>query len=215
MISHGAFRDCTQLLAVYYKEDGEYTIEDEAFMGCSSLKSIDITGKPGAHAFAGCTSLDSVNFRNGSVVKIAEGVFYGCISLKDICLPEGLEEIGESAFEGCGLKKITFPSTLKKIGKSAFASCIHLEEIEFLNISNLKEIQTLAFRGLSTCNHVGAPVPSLKYIRVGKRKFTVKEFTEEYKDLLKENGIFDYPYYHETKSVLNTLLDSLFNGFQD
>lgn len=212
VISHGAFRDCTQLLAVNYKEDGEYTIEDEAFMGCSSLKSIDITGKPGAYAFAGCTSLDSVNFRNGSVVKIAEGVFCGCISLEDICLPEGLEEIGESAFEGCGLKKITFPSTLKKIGKSAFASCIHLEEIEFLNISNLKEIQTLAFRGLSTCNHVGAPVPSLKYIRVGKRKFTVKEFTEEYKDLLKENGIFDYPYYHETKSVLNTLLDSLFNG---
>ena len=44
-----------------------------------------------------------------------------CKELTDIILPEGLLEIGESAFYKCNLlAAVTLPQTLEKIGDGAF-----------------------------------------------------------------------------------------------
>ena len=44
-----------------------------------------------------------------------------CHSLKRITIPKGVEEIGESAFEGCNkLEKVIIPKSVKHIGQNAF-----------------------------------------------------------------------------------------------
>ena len=53
-------------------------------------------------------------------------------SLISVTLPEGAEEIGESAFEGCSaLEKIELPDSLTVIGDSAFCMCRSLNGVNF------------------------------------------------------------------------------------
>ena len=65
------------------------------------------------------------------VKKIDASAFWGYGNfLVSITLPEGITEIGESAFSGCyRLSDITLPSTLTEIGGNAFVSCTSLIEI--------------------------------------------------------------------------------------
>ena len=47
-----------------------------------------------------------------------------CNSLRRITIPEGVEEIGESAFQGCSkLEKVVIPKSVKSIGQNAFKGC--------------------------------------------------------------------------------------------
>lgn len=72
--------------------------------------------------------------------------FRKCERLEEIRLPDGLEEISNSAFENCGkLKKVQLPATLRRIGARAFAGCKSLEEIELPN--GLEIIGNSAFEG--------------------------------------------------------------------
>lgn len=58
-----------------------------------------------------------------TVKEIQSETFYMCKRLRYIRLPDSLEEIGNSAFEGSGLESIDFPAELKKIGDKAFYHC--------------------------------------------------------------------------------------------
>ncbi len=59
------------------------------------------------NAFAGCTKLKSVEFPN-TTNSIGEKSFYGCSSLSSIVLPESLYGIADNAFVGCtSLKSVT------------------------------------------------------------------------------------------------------------
>ena len=56
-----------------------------------------------------------------SVTHIGDDAFFNMAALDSVILHEGLQYIGESAFECVsGLKQITLPSTIKKIGFRAF-----------------------------------------------------------------------------------------------
>lgn len=71
---------------------------------------------------------------------IQKNAFRGMIvdsELTELELPEGLEEIQESAFDDCpSLKTIVIPSTLKTIGKDAFHLCTGLERFKLEKESN-------------------------------------------------------------------------------
>ena len=63
--------------------------------------------------------------------KIKNGVLEG-YEAENIVLPEGLTEIGSSAFEGCtSISGVDFAnnSDLKMIGDSSFKGCVHLKSI--------------------------------------------------------------------------------------
>lgn len=65
------------------------------------------------------------------VEKIGGWAFNDAI-LTQIDLPDGLLEIGSSAFNGCdSLTGIEFPSTLRSIGMSAFEGCSNLTSLSF------------------------------------------------------------------------------------
>ncbi len=49
--------------------------------------------------------------------------------VSEITLPEGLEIIGKSAFDGCSFQTVKLPSTLKRIEANAFFDCYKLTDI--------------------------------------------------------------------------------------
>ena len=65
-------------------------------------------------------------------------------SIMSIIIPDGIEVIGEDAFNGCGLiREVHLPQSVKSIGISAFQECKYLSKINLPE--GLKEIDDWAF----------------------------------------------------------------------
>ena len=104
-----AFKGNTQITT--FKELTEFSkiteIPDEAFMGCSSLKSIA--------------------FPYG-VRRIGNSAFEGCSVFTMPSLSSNLKEFGDRAFYGCdGLTTVGINVYIKKIGNGAFGNCSSLK----------------------------------------------------------------------------------------
>lgn len=56
----------------------------------------------------------------GTIKDIPNYSFYACSKLSEVVFNEGLETIGQHAFESCKFTKLTIPSTCTSIGTSAF-----------------------------------------------------------------------------------------------
>ena len=89
----------------------------------------------GESAFDGCKYLTSVNLQACDKLKtIGKQAFYGVGKNSEsdpfaLVLPEGLEEIGASAFGAAYISSVTLPSTLKEIGNNGFYLCENLKTI--------------------------------------------------------------------------------------
>lgn len=95
---------------------------------------------------------DSVPFYmfNCAVVAIDDGAFYKCDSLSgNLVIPQTVRSIGNSAFQKCtGIESVSFPEGLQFIGEQAFDGCSRLAGQ--LNLPpNLKTLPDGAFRNCS------------------------------------------------------------------
>lgn len=102
-------------------------------------------------------------------IKKRQNGSYAVVALKDksemtVFVPEGVEDIGEGAFEGSDVIEVTLPEGLIKIGKRAFADCESLEKINFP--STLRIISDEAFSGCTSLD-----VDSPENIKVGTDAF--------------------------------------------
>ncbi len=138
------FKDCSSLKTIV-KSTAIGTAYDRAFMGCSSLEEIDISGMHvvGDNVFSGCTSLKTV--KTNRFTAIGNGMFANldyvypyysyvtgewevrqkdydaCTSLESITL-NGYS-VGKGAFENCSaLATVNFGENVKSIGERAFAN---------------------------------------------------------------------------------------------
>ena len=177
-IGFTAFRMCMGLENVVFEGNSNLTnIGMYSFMGCSSLKTINLEDTKleeigwGAlsetaieeitlpstlktidvYAFEGCSSLRTVDFgANSQLTSIGEGVFGDCSSLTSITIPDSVTSIGEYAFRDCSsLETVNFGenSQLTSIGYSAFNNCSSLTSIAIP--SGVTSIGSYAFSG---CN---------------------------------------------------------------
>ena len=64
--------------------------------------------------------------------KIGSNAFLSCKRLTEISIPDGVEEIGRSAFNSCDFSLVVIPSSVKKIDDDAFANNKMLMEVFFL-----------------------------------------------------------------------------------
>ena len=104
----------------------------------SSLASLSITGKTdfnsiasiGAEAFSGCTDFTTIVLPAG-MTSIPEAMFKGT-AITEVLIPENIESISASAFEGCAkLTNLLIPSKVKEIGAKAFYGCTALKTIKY------------------------------------------------------------------------------------
>ena len=76
--------------------------------------------------------LREVVFEEGSALrKIGQSAFQSCSNLKRICLPDGLERIGNACFLCSSLEEIAIPSSVTVIGNGAFSYCEGLKKVTF------------------------------------------------------------------------------------
>ena len=127
-ISQSLFNYC-QKLAVVHGGKNVKIVDQSAFAGCDSLRSIsDITPVTiNSSAFYNCRKLESLNFSR--IKSIGYESFYQCYGLKEADLTT-LTSIDRRSFIGCtGLKKVTFGNGITTIKSSAFYCCHALEEV--------------------------------------------------------------------------------------
>ena len=76
------------------------------------------------------TSFNELQYFTG-LTAIGDRAFSESSHLTSVQLPEGLERIGESAFDRTALETIHFPVTLTSVGATAFQACENLTSIDF------------------------------------------------------------------------------------
>ena len=144
-------------------EEGVYYLGDGMFSGCTSLKSVSLSGTAcGDNTFKNCTNLTDVSLGEG-MNWIGTGMFEGCTSLKTITLPSTLQTISDRAFAGCTkLKEITVPENVTWIGGYAFQGCTSLKTAD---IKSCETIAAYAFDGCTALESVNLP-DNLRYVDI-------------------------------------------------
>ena len=116
--------------------DGKYA-EAESLVGSptkiklsSSFNTLPVKGiKAGAFQKS---SLVTVIIPEG-IEDIGLSSFEGCFSLKDAVLPDSLKTIGTSAFKNCkALSKIVIPKGVERINNGAFDGCDALTDVYYM-----------------------------------------------------------------------------------
>ena len=131
----------------YVIPEGVQVISNWAFFNCKKLTSVDLpvnlkTISYGA--FAGCSGLKKLKYPD-SLLTISAFAFSECVNICDtLILPNGLKNIGASAFYNCGkINYVSLPSTIEDIPSMCFADCANLTKV-ILPLS-LKTIGEAAF----------------------------------------------------------------------
>lgn len=135
------------------------SIGKEAFAGCTSLNSVEISEGVSsltidASAFYGCKALNSIYLPSG-VTRIEEQAFADCSSLAYVTLSDGLTYIGDYAFGALQkLSSITIPTTVTSMGMAVFYNCRHLSKIIWnaKHCSDFTGARTSPFSVSSYCN---------------------------------------------------------------
>lgn len=88
--------------------------------------------------------LDPDNLEGDHLTTIPKNAFQSCANLSTVRIPNGVESIGENAFEKCPFEAISLPNTLTSIGSTAFGSCTNLKSITIP--ASVKNIGPSAFQ---------------------------------------------------------------------
>ena len=191
-IGDGTFYYCDDLTSVTIP-DSVTSIGERAFYNCSGLTSVtmpDSVTRIGSSAFDGCYKWNETiinisdiaawctNALNGAlrgqrrlflggeelfdlqipegVTNIGESAFEDCSSLTSVTIPDSVTSIGSSAFYGCSkLTSVTIPDSVTSIGDSTFYNCSGLTSVTIPN--SVTSIETWAFNGCSGLTSVTIP----------------------------------------------------------
>lgn len=133
-VGKGAFYSCTDLVSAQIDADLD-KIPEDLFVYCSNLKTVNLPANItsiGADAFNCCPIENTLTIP--SKVKTIGARAFSYAKINQLSLPEGLEEIGQAAFNNiAGLTEIVLPASMKKLADAAFYwSASYLTKITFL-----------------------------------------------------------------------------------
>ncbi len=150
---------CAFTYTPWYQECREeyLVVGDGILIKCNvSPAMIDLSGK-------GIRAIGNSAFWNAEAAGEATDYGYHYASYLDaITIPEGIEEIGTSAFSGCAaLKEVVLPSTVKVIGENAFNVFANgytaPTNVIFSACTNLTKIGSYAFYGCEGIKALNIP----------------------------------------------------------
>lgn len=148
--SEDEFPSGSYILDYKLSSDGTYYTVTCAAMDTESrvLIPAEHEGKPvkalGADAFGGFGNyLLAVSMPEG-LTEIGESAFFMCTSLEKITVPATVKTIGDKAFSYCrGLTEVTIPDGVQTLGQNAFLQCDGLKTINIAG--SVKTISAYAF----------------------------------------------------------------------
>lgn len=139
-IAERAFSGCIDLKAIILPQSLEH-IDNDAFVGCTSLQSVVIPKNVtfvGRSLFSNCNQLKSITVEKGNkrydsrqncnaiIETESNKLIAACIGTH---LIEGIEEIGEYAFDGVSLYDLHIPKSVTSAEQWAFSGCNNLKSI--------------------------------------------------------------------------------------
>lgn len=155
MFSNGEVSSCLTNITI---PDSVTSIEQGAFIGCSSLTSVTFGNSVtsiGVSAFNSCTGLTSINIPD-SVTSIGDNAFDSCFGLTSINIPNSVTSIGNNVFVNCsGLTSATIGNSVTSIGEYAFSNCYSLTSINIPN--SVTSIGRNAFSSCSGLTSINIP----------------------------------------------------------
>ena len=153
VIGEEAFLGCKSLKNIFIPENVNY-IGEKAFLYCPNLQSVDVDA---ANIFF--TAIEGVLFNNNVTSLIffpsAIGGYYN--------IPYGVQRIGNNSFSNTSLKGIGIPNSVNTIGESAFDGALKLETL--IIGTSLKSIEMFAFNWATSLNRIYClnPIPPNLY----------------------------------------------------
>lgn len=147
-IGENAFWGCSSLTSVNLS--GCKTLGSNSFTGCSALESVGstklLTNIPNS-AFENCSNLQNIDLSN--CTSVGSSAFYGCSKIKHLNLNK-CTYISSNAFGYCGLEEIDLSAT-KTIETSVFSGCKSLTKV-----TGIKLIKSLPASTFSSCNSLSS-----------------------------------------------------------
>ncbi len=166
-LGDGVFKNNKDIVSIEFPASSSYAvIGKEAFMGCTSLKTVKFINSittVGEAAFSGCTSLQGVQFST-ALKSIPKNLFYNCTSLEYATISKegGISEIGDGAFFNCfKLTSIVIYDTVTKVGNEAFSGCSKLSSIKIEE--GVKELGNKAFYNCVALTSFTVPDSVIKF----------------------------------------------------
>lgn len=206
-IGYYAFAYCSRLTAIHIPSSVT-NVPPGAFLNCQSLESFGVSPDNGSYQatdgvlyskngevlisypvgkigpckipnpvlaigdYAFCSAkLTAINIPDG-VQTIGENAFNGCTSLQSISLPNSIRTICDGAFYGCtSLEKITIPLGTASIGEDAFSQCSKLNAVYCLQNTGTMEVSDSAFIGVASSATLYVPQGESESIRNGESQW--------------------------------------------
>lgn len=144
--------------------------EDEDIVSVTIPQNIKIIGK---EAFYGCTSLTSVEISGEGLETVSEKAFMDCSSLSSVnktegtnTLPDSLTSLQAYAFRNTALTNFEFPINIEEISENCFAFCYYLTN--YSARGNIKFIDAFAFEGAEKLSSVD--LSGVEEVRAGAFK---------------------------------------------
>lgn len=161
----------------------EYTvtkIDSTAFEYSSKLVSVEIPASVTEIEFAAFnfTSAKSIRFAPGSKLKKIGGWGFNVYQGEEIVLPEGLEELGNAAFQASALKAIDLPASIKFLGAGVFNYSESLTDVT-VHWSDPKEFDPYVF---NEC-----PITNLYVPKGTKQKYSTIQPWSQFPNIIEED----------------------------
>ena len=154
-ILYGAFYNCSGLTSIKIGQNVT-SIGDLAFFGCTEITNLNVAEGNAAYCsknnclieianktlIFGCSN--STVPSDGSVTSIGDSAFGSATLTGALIIPDGIIDIGNTAFSCSKLTSITIPASVRTIGVSAFVNSSGLETV-FYNAVNARVFSNKTF----------------------------------------------------------------------
>ena len=154
-ILYGAFYNCSGLTSIKIGQNVT-SIGDFAFFGCTEITNLNVAEGNAAYCsknnclieianktlIFGCSN--STIPADGSVTSIGDSAFGSATLTGSLIIPDGIIDIGKTAFPCSKLTSITIPASVRTIGAYAFANSSGLETV-FYNAANARVFSNKTF----------------------------------------------------------------------